>query len=163
MSGNPKHLARLVLATLIAPVTAAAIGCALLAMIMAPELVFQTEVYSGEYRSATLREIATSLFGFSLIGASMGVLLGWPTMLVGGLPVHRWLVQKGRTGGLTYSLIGILVGTGTMLVYFLATGSLRDPRGLIEFWPILLSGPVTGFLAAGLFWCIRRPDRIVAA
>ncbi|OYW81960.1 MAG: hypothetical protein B7Z22_14905, partial [Hyphomonas sp. 32-62-5] len=75
MSGNPKHLARLVLATLIAPVTAAAIGCALLAMIMAPELVFQTEVYSGEYRSATLREIATSLFGFSLIGASMGVLL----------------------------------------------------------------------------------------
>jgi len=163
MSGNLKHLTRLVLATLIAPVMAAAFGCALLAMIMAPDLVFRVDLNSVDSRPASLREIATSLVGFGLMGAAMGVLLGWPAMLIGGLPVHRWLVQKGRTRGLTYGLIGTLVGTVTMLVYFLATGSLRDLPALLRFWPILLAGPLTGLLAAGLFWCIRRPDRIVAA
>ena len=162
MNSNRKHLIHLIFATLFAPVVAAAIAAALLAMALAPGLVFQVEVNSAEYRPATLREVATSLIGFSSIGAVMGTVLGWPTMAIAGLPVHRWLVRKGRTGGLTYSLLGAAVGTVTMLVYFAATGSLRHPLGLLDAWPLLLAGPVTGLLSAGLFWFIRRPDRIAS-
>ena len=159
MNGNRNHLIQLIFATLFAPVVAAAVSAALLAMAVAPEFVFQVEVNSAEYRPATLREIATSLVGFGFIGAAMGAVLGWPAMVIAGLPAHRWLVRKGRTGGLTYSLFGVAVGTITMLVYFAATGSWRHPLGLLAAWPLLLAGPVTGLLAAGLFWLIRRPDK----
>lgn len=162
MNGNRKDLIQLIFATLFAPVVAAAIAAALLVMAIAPELVFQVDVNSAEYRPATLREIATSLVGFGAIGAAMGAVLGWPTMAIAGLPAHGWLVRNGRTGGLTYSLLGVAVGTVTMFVYFTATGSWRNPLGLLDAWPLLLAGPVTGLLSAGLFWFIRRPDRIAA-
>ena len=80
-------------------------------------------------------------------------------MILCGLPAHLWLVRKGRTGWRTYALIGAAVGTVTMLVYLLATGDLRHPLRALNVGPLLLSGPVTGVLAASLFWFIARPAR----
>lgn len=163
MNGNRKHLIQLTFATLFAPVVAAAISAALLTIAIAPEFIFQVEVNSAEYRPATLQEVATSLVGFGFTGAAMGAVLGWPAMVMAGLPAHHCLVRKGRTGGLTYSLFGVPVGTITMLVYFAATGSWRHPRGLPAAWPLLLAGPLAGSIAAGLFWLIRRPDKTAIA
>jgi hypothetical protein len=101
-------------------------------MIMVPDLVFQTEIGSATYRPATVPEIMASLFGFGAIGGALGIVLGWPAMILGGLPVHAWLVRKGRTGWLPYALTGLGVGTFTMLIYFLATGSLRDSSLLLD-------------------------------
>ena len=61
-----------------------------------------------------------------------------------------------------YALIGLGVGTITMLIYLLATGSLQDPLRALDVGPLLMSGPLTGFLAASLFWLIRLPGRIPA-
>lgn len=160
MTRDGRQWLRLTLATLLAPILAAGLTAAVLALILVPDLVFQTETDSATYRPATLPEIMASLFGFSVIGGALGVLLGWPAMILGGLPVHVWLVRKDRTDWLPYALIGLAVGTVTMLVYFLATGSLRDPSLLLDASPLLLSGPLTGFLAASLFWLIRQPDRL---
>ena len=93
----------------------------------------------------------------ALLAIIMVMVLGWPAMILGGLPVHAWLVRKGRTDWLPYALIGLGVGTITMLIYLLATGSWRDPMGLLDGGPLLLSGPLTGFLAASLFWLLRIP------
>ncbi|KCZ91101.1 hypothetical protein [Hyphomonas jannaschiana] len=162
MTRNWKQWLRLILAVLFAPILAAGLVAALLAIIMVPDLVFQTEIDSATSRPATAPEIMASLFGFGAIGGAMGIVLGWPAMILGGLPVHAWLVRKGRTDWLPYALIGLGVGTITMLIYFLATGSWRDPMGLLDGGPLLLSGPLTGFLAASLFWLIRLPPRIPA-
>jgi hypothetical protein len=162
MTRDWKQWLRLILAVLFAPILAAGLVAALLAMIMVPDLVFQTEIGSATYRPATVPEIMASLFGFGAIGGALGIVLGWPAMILGGLPVHAWLVRKGRTGWLPYALTGLGVGTFTMLIYFLATGSLRDSSLLLDPSPLLLSGPLTGFLAASLFWLIRQSGRIQA-
>ena len=154
-----KRWLRLVLAVLFTPVLAAGLVAALLAMMIAPDLVFHVMVDSASSRPATLPEVMASLFGFGAIGGALGIILGWPAMILGGLPAHVWLARKGRTDCLTYALIGLAVGTVTMLVYFLATGSLRDPSRLLDMSPLLLSGPLTGFLTASLFWAVARPAR----
>ena len=67
---------------------------------------------------------------------------------------------------------GIAVGLYLAVVLALGVAARRQRTGdsLAEFYlagrqlsgPVLLSGPVTGFLSAGFFWLIRRPDRIPA-
>lgn len=162
MTRDWKQWLRLILAVLFAPILAAGLVAALLAVIMVPDMVFQTAIDSATYRPATTPEIMASLLGFGVFGGALGVFLGWPAMILGGLPVHAWLVRKDRTEWLPYALIGLGVGTVTMLIYLLATGGWRDPLGLLDGGPLLLSGPLTGFLAASLFWLIRLPPRIPA-
>jgi hypothetical protein len=152
-----KQWLRLILAVLFAPILAAGLVAALLAVIMVPDMVFETQIDSATSQPATIPQIMASLLGFGVFGGALGLVLGWPAMILGGLPVHAWLMRKGRTGWLPYALTGLGVGTVTMLIYFLATGSWRDPSGLLDGGPLLLSGPLTGFLAASLFWFIARP------
>jgi hypothetical protein len=159
MTRDWKQWLRLILAVLFAPILAAGLVAALLAIIMVPEMVFETQIDSATSQPASIPQIMASLVGFGVFGGALGVFLGWPAMILGGLPVHAWLVRKGRTDWLPYALIGLGVGTITMLIYLLATGSWRDPMGLLDGGPLLLSGPLTGFLAASLFWLIRLPPR----
>lgn len=157
-----KDWLRLARATLLSPILAAGLAAAFLATQIAPELVFRVELDSVTSRPATLPEIMASLFGFAILGGAFGIFLGWPAMLVAGLPAHRWLVSKDRTDWLPYALIGLAAGTVTMLIYFLATGSLRDPSLLLDTSPLLATGPLTGFLAASIFWLVHLPGRIPA-
>lgn len=158
-----KEWLRLGLAAFLAPILAAGIVAALLAVQMVPDLVFRTDIDSATSRPSTLTEIMASLLGFGVLGGAFGIFLGWPAMLFAGLPLHGWLVRKGWTGWLVYALGGLIAGTLTMLVYFLATGSLRDPSLVLKAGALLLSGPLTGLLAASLFWLIRLPGRIPAS
>jgi hypothetical protein len=164
MMGNRKDLISLAIAILISPVVAAALAAILLAVAIVPDLIFRVDINSVDSRPATMQEIAVSLAGFGVMGLNLGAVLGWPAMLLGGLPVHRLLMRRGLTGGLTYALSGTAVGIVTLLPYLISTGDWwLAPAALFEAWPILLAGPATGFLAAGLFWLIRRPDRLTAA
>nr|WP_321512085.1 hypothetical protein [uncultured Hyphomonas sp.] len=163
MNQDWKEWLRLALATLLSPILAAGLAAAFLATQIAPELVFRVEIDSVTSRPATLPEIMASLFGFGMLGGAFGIFLGWPAMMIAGLPAHRWLVRKGRTDWLPYALTGLAAGTVTMLIYFLATGSLRDPSLLLDASPLLATGPLTGFLAASLFWLVRLPGRISAS
>ncbi|KCZ53974.1 hypothetical protein HY29_02585 [Hyphomonas beringensis] len=150
----------LIAASLVAPILATTLSATLLAMLVFPELIFQAEVSSGVYRDASVREIATSLVGFGLMGLVFGVMLGWPAMAIGGVPMHAFLVRIRRTGFSMYALSGALLGTLVMLIYFFGTSGFRDPVSVLTSGPILLSGPVAGLLTAAQFWLIRRPDQI---
>jgi hypothetical protein len=162
MTGERKKWVTLISATLVAPIFAATLTATLLALLIFPDLIFRTEVTSGVYRAATLREMATSLVGFSFMGLAFGIVIGWPAMLIGGLPLHRLLVRHQNTQAWAYALAGTLVGTVVMVIYFMLANGWRDPVAVFLSGPVLLSGPVTGFLSAGFFWLIRRPDRIPA-
>ncbi|RAN33848.1 hypothetical protein [Hyphomonas pacifica] len=153
----------LIAASLVAPILATTLSATLLAMLVFPELIFQVEVTSDVHRDASLREVATSLVGFALMGLAFGVMLGWPAMIIGGVPLHAFLVRIHRTGFLIYALSGALLGTLVMLVYFFGTSGFRDPVSVLTSGPILLSGPLTGLLTAAQFWLIRRPDRILVS
>lgn len=153
----------MIAASLIAPILATTLSATLLAMLVFPELIFQVEVTSDVHRDASLREVATSLVGFALMGLAFGVMLGWPAMIIGGVPLHAFLVRIHRTGFLIYALSGALLGTLVMLVYFFGTSGFRDPVSVLTSGPILLSGPLTGLLTAAQFWLIRRPDRILVS
>ena len=163
MTRDWKQWLRLILAVLFTPILAAGLIAAGLAMMIAPDLVFRVMIDSTTTRPATLPEIMASLIGFGFLGGAFGIFLGWPAMMIAGLPAHRWLVRKGRTDWLPYALTGLAAGTVTMLIYFLATGSLRDPSLLLDASPLLATGPLTGFPAASLFWLVRLPGRISAS
>ncbi len=157
-----KDLILLALAALIAPVMAAAFAAMILAMVIAPDLIFRVDINSIDSRPATLREIATNLGDFGIVGVRLGAIPGWPAMVVLGLPLHGWLFHNGKTDGVSYALSGIAAGFVTVLLYLLGTGDWWvSPSAWFEAWPILLTGSTTGLLAAGLFWLIRRPDRMV--
>jgi len=160
MTDGRRKWVTLISATLVAPIFAATFTATILALVMFPELIFQTEVTSGVYRQASLREMATSLVGFSFVGLFFGIVLGWPAMLIGGLTMHHILVRRQMTRMLTYGLVGLAAGTLVMLAYFMVTGGWRNPTAMLGLGAGLFSGPVTGFLSATLFWLIRRPDRI---
>lgn len=163
MSGRVKQFMLLAFATLFSPILAAIFTADVLAVIMAPDLVFRVDLNSVDSRPATLREIATSLVGFGFIGAAAGVMVGWPAMLIAGLPTHLWLIRKGRTALRAYGLAGLVIGALSATLYFLSTGSFDDFEGLLSVWPILFAGPMAGVIAASLFWLFRRPDQIGAA
>lgn len=160
MTDKWRYFARLAAATLLAPIFAAALTATLLALLIFPDAIFQTEVTSAEYRRATLVEVISNLGGTSFIGSLFGVVLGWPAMIIGGLPIHRILLGRGMTGGGVYMLTGLLIGTLVMLAYFILANGWRDPVAVFESGPLLLSGPITGALSAFVFWLIRRPDQI---
>lgn len=99
-------------------------------------------------------------------GGLMGAVIGWPTMLLFGLPAHVFLYRRKSHRISAYVLAGTLAG-------FAASAALLG----LGFWagmfgPSSMFGPEVGYLAvvvligavtaSSLFWLIRRPDRDVA-
>ncbi|MGE0596500.1 MAG: hypothetical protein AB7P07_09040 [Hyphomonadaceae bacterium] len=90
-------------------------------------------------------------------GFAGGILVGWPTMLLAGLPTHGWLLQSHRSAAPIYAAAGAAVGLLPAMILGLL---LLQGRGTMETWLVLTGvGLVTGAVSAVLFWLIRRPDR----
>lgn len=91
------------------------------------------------------------------VGVAGGLVLGWPTMFLAGLPTHAWLLRQGRASWLSYAIAGALIGLApATLVEMLAVGTRATPQN----WAFILGvGAATGLVSALLFWLIRRPDR----
>jgi len=98
-------------------------------------------------------------------GAVFGAGIGWPAMLLFGLPAHAFLYKRRshKIGG--YLLSGALLGVlATVAITLFATVGMRDLMGA----NLLYSGGIFGVIlllssigASSIFWWIRRPDRDV--
>ncbi|MEZ6023291.1 MAG: hypothetical protein R3C16_07765 [Hyphomonadaceae bacterium] len=65
-------------------------------------------------------------------GGFAGIVLGWPLMLMLGLPVHGWLLRHGRTAALAYLFVGAVIGVAGAaglqgLIWRLPAPALRSP------------------------------------
>ncbi|MDP3738549.1 MAG: hypothetical protein Q8R02_14235 [Hyphomonadaceae bacterium] len=111
----------------------------------------------GDYTNIPLQAL--------LSGAVLGAVIGWPFMLVFGLPAHRLLYKRGsrRAGG--YLLAGVIAGFIIAILMSLAflplglwqtSGAYAGAAGVISL--LCLFGSV---LASWIFWLIRRPDKDV--
>lgn len=101
-----------------------------------------------------------------LFGFLWGAIIGWPAMLILGLPAHALLYRRKshRIGG--YLLAGVLTGFAASLVLFgilamfgafrFMTGADITGGGAVSI--VLILGSVA---ASTIFWFIRRPDKDV--
>jgi hypothetical protein len=100
------------------------------------------------------------IFTFAgLVGVTYGAVVGVPTALLAGLPVHHLLSITGRTHVLPYVLAGGLIGLPAAVfgLAILSRGSLNMSA---EGWAFASAlGASTGAISALVFWLIRRPDR----
>ncbi len=98
-----------------------------------------------------------------LAGVTYGAVVGVPTVVLAGLPVHHILSIIGRTHVLPYVLAGGLIGLPAAVfgLAILSRGSLNMSA---EGWAFACAlGAITGAMSALVFWLIRRPDRDVRA
>jgi len=93
------------------------------------------------------------------IGFMLGGLIGWPVMLVLGLPAHALLLRKTSAKIGWYALAGGVIGAGGGLARLFQTVATAPANGYLLYMAI---GAVTGTLAAVVFWWLRRPDKDAA-
>jgi hypothetical protein len=125
-------------------------------------LVLALTVLSGG-PSAVNTEAASEGIAGVLIGATtvmatgfmLGGLIGWPVMLVLGLPAHAALLRKTSAKIWWYIIAGAVIGGVAGGVRLLQTFSSVSPDARLLYIAI---GAVTGTLAAVVFWFLRRPD-----
>jgi hypothetical protein len=99
-------------------------------------------------------------------GAVFGAIIGWPAMLLFGLPAHAMLYRRRshRMGG--YLLAGAILGLLATVVLGLMQATAFGVGGMgvlstgLWFGVVLVLASVA---AASVFWFIRRPDRDVPA
>jgi hypothetical protein len=92
-------------------------------------------------------------------------LVGYPTMLVLGLPAHLLLKQRKWTSLRTYMLAGLLVGVVVYAVLFSSDVvnnlhlAANAGKSLVPSAAILILVTFFGVLSSMVFWAIARPDR----
>lgn len=138
----------LVLACVLAPVIAVSIG---------------TVAYVGEFSANNEFEIGW--FVAALFGAWFGGVIGIPTMLLIGLPLHFYFQSRGMKGLTPYAIGGAIAGLLAALFFMMwppaESWSIFVSRfsGIIlgaYFAKVLTFGALTGILAASLFWMLQR-------
>jgi hypothetical protein len=95
----------------------------------------------------------------------ISALVGYPAMIVLGMPAHLLLARRGWTSLWQYMLAGILVGAVVYAVLFsdvivnnLGLSALAE-KSLAPSAAILLLMAFFGVLSSTVFWLIVRPDR----
>lgn len=103
-----------------------------------------------------------------------GALVGWPAMLLAGLPAHYALIQYKHTNWIVYLARGLTIGA---LVGSLVSAWFVDiqrdpappccdmaplPEAGAEFVVGMPIGALAGALTGIWFWLVSRPDRVSA-
>ena len=127
---------KLAFALIVPPIPAMMLG-------VAPFLVVDTNT---DFQQAT--QVAA---GFGLIAA---IVVGYPAMVLLGLPGHSVLMHTQKTSFWYYAIFGALAGI--IAVFALSAMDGRFYRELLAL------APFVGFANAAIFWLIRRPDRDAA-
>lgn len=88
-----------------------------------------------------------------IIEASLviGVIVGWPAMLLLGLPTHALLCKIGRTSLLAYLISGLLAGTLLVFILHLVMGVSFTKFDV----KIMTISPITGAITSVLSYVIR--------
>ncbi|HEV7693333.1 MAG TPA: hypothetical protein VGO52_21035 [Hyphomonadaceae bacterium] len=154
------NMPRLGFATALAPPAAGALLAIILGL-----TVFNAQIFLAPdpadpnlMKGASIPLIAGNLFNAVTGGIILGALVGWPVMLVFGLPGHALLLRKTSARLWIYGAAGIVIGlAGGAFRYFQSRS--HSANDLTQFLAI---GAVTGTLAAIIFWFARRPDKDAA-
>jgi hypothetical protein len=154
---SPVHRLRLVAAAALAGPIAGALLGVLVAYLSAPMVIFQVPhpTEDSTFIEAGPLGIMANTIMVAAVGAFAGGLIGWPVSLALGLPAHAWLVRNTDAGVAWYLGLGLVAGVAAGLAYALALGG--DAR---DFATLSLYGVCAGTAAGGIFWLIRRPDRL---
>lgn len=138
----------LVLACVLAPVIAVSIG---------------TVAYVGEFSANNEFEIGW--FVAALFGAWFGGVIGIPTMLLIGLPLHFYFQSRGMNGLTPYAIGGAIAGLIAALFFLMwppaESWSIFASRFTATLFggysaKVFFFGALTGVLAAWLFWMLHR-------
>jgi len=95
----------------------------------------------------------------------LSAIVGYPAMIVLGLPAHLLLRKFGSTGLWGYAVAGLLIGAIVAAVLFSSViannfGLAHDPtKSLTPSVAISILAAFLGMLSAVVFWAIARPDR----
>lgn len=117
-------------------------GRLILATILAP---FTTVLaVSSVMLHSTSGFLAVALFG--------SVTVGWPAMLLLGLPLHGLLCSKDKRRWFYYALAGFLAGAIALFVFML----IAEGTGRVHVY-LLMIGAASGAVTAVLFHLIRGP------
>ena len=130
---QPINPGRLILATIVSP----AIGAFLMVVV---STIFDQGVFDDP------------LGYLEFIGAVAGVgtlVVGWPTMLIIGLPLHGWLCHKNKRHWARYAGLGAIGGLIPAFIFGMSDGAIP--------YQFLLLGAATGSVTAMLFHFIRGP------
>jgi hypothetical protein len=155
-----RNLPRIGFATALAPPAAGALLAIILGLTVFNAQIFLTPDPADPNLlvGASIPLIAGNLFNAVTGGVILGALVGWPVMLVFGLPGHALLLRKTSAKLWIYAAAGIVIGlAGGVFRYAQARSHSTDD--LPQFLAI---GAVTGTLAAIIFWFARRPDKDAA-
>lgn len=110
------------------------------------------------------------LIGVAMIGGGLGAIVGIPTMMLLGLPLHAYFQSRGMTGLTPYAIGGAFAGLLASLAFLLwppAGGDwlswsnfISRLSSLTSSWEFLTKalvvGVLTGVLAALLFRSLAR-------
>ena len=91
-------------------------------------------------------------------GGLLGAVIGWPAMLVFGVPTHVILYRRRSRKAGGYLLGGAICGIVMGVIIFGLTRPITQP-GMLNIGPLAVVFLLGAVLASWLFWLIRRPDK----
>lgn len=154
------NLPRLAFAGVLAPPLAGVLLSLILGFTIMRSVIFlapHPEIDS-EFVQADAARILINTVVVGVGGLMMGGVLGWPLMMLLGLPVHAVLLHTTTARAWHYVAAGLAAGIGAG---FLRYARERDAT-TDDFVTLLSIGGAAGALAALIFWLVRRPDRDTA-
>jgi hypothetical protein len=155
-----RNMPRLGFATALAPPAAGALLAIILGLTVFNGQIFlvPSSADPNLMVGASIPLIFGNLFNAVTGGIILGALVGWPVMLILGLPVHALLLRKTPAKLWIYGAGGIVIGLAGGAFRYIQ-GRAHSANDLTQFLAI---GAVTGTLAAIIFWFARRPDKDAA-
>lgn len=136
---NPTSRKRLIVATLAAPLAGVFLVTAMLFML------------KGPWPYDTMVE---PFLGFTMVVVATSLLVGWPSMILFGLPVHRALYRNDKQNWTSYTLFGAISGILTSIIFL---GLTEDVFFTLRPH-LLMLGAGTGALSAGVFYALVKSN-----
>jgi|GEM_PF-4448025 len=150
---RPINPGRLILATILAPLLGTLVisGLWLLFIMDAPPFGSTSTWNPDDIGGPQYGWNFNGLFALTLAGS---IFVGWPAMLVLGLPLHGLLCHKDKRYWYTYAGAGATAGLVAMLILAIILDGIRSVPLFF-----LASGIAAGALTALLFHLIRGPHQ----
>lgn len=151
-------LPKLALAIALSAPIAGAVVAVILGFTVFQDAIFMFEdpQHDSVFVKAGFLEILANTFVAAFSGLMIGGIIGWPILLVFGMPVHAFLLRATSARAWVYIIAGAVLGAAAGAFRFLSSGGTANPDDLI---PLLAVGAATGIFTVMIFWLVRRPDK----
>jgi LytS/YehU family sensor histidine kinase len=158
---NSRNLPRLAFAVVFSAPVAGVILALVLGFTVMNNIIFLVPDpnVDSAFVPADFGQIVLNTIMVAVAGLMVGGLLGWPVMLVIGLPMHAALIRKTTAKAWHYAVAGLAAGLIAGLLRFAME---RGGARMNDLIVLLAIGGVAGAIAALVFWSVRRPDKDAA-